>query len=473
MGDSKTNVFGTRLGFYLAAIGSAFGLGNLWRFPYVVAQNGGGAFVLLYVLLTFLIGMPLLIAELCLGKISRGSLVPAFGKLLDRGYDPGAIHDIREPRKRQPRLTRSFVRQSGLFSLAVTTLVLSYYAVISGLVLYFFAKIGLSMLFTAGPFQPDSTLNTLLDNGWLQIALVALHLGTVAVIVAKDLEFGLEKWVGYCMPGFVVLLLALAFRGLSLDTSGQALRFLFYPDFSKLNLMSLGQALGHVFFTLSVGFGSIVTFGSYLSEKSYLPMTGFRVCALDCVISLCAGVLIFPLVIVGGQNVGPQLLFETVPHLVNEIPGGDWFGLGFFLCLYLASLGASIGLFETLVANWRESGGVTRTRGALLTAGICFGVAIVPALSSNVLKGVQIGQKNLLAWLDAAVIGWCLPIAALIISQVVCWRMKNELMRAEFIDPDAPGSEVLFNHWIFVLRWVVGPVVVLALVLQTVALFRH
>ena len=472
MGDSKTSVFGTRLGFYLAAIGSAFGLGNLWRFPYVVAQNGGGAFVLLYVLLTFLIGMPLLVAELCLGKVSRGSLIPAFGKLLNKMSDPRAIRDIREPSAKSTHWTRPVVQRLGFFSLAVTTLVLAYYAVISGWVLYFFVKILLSAL-DLGPFVPESALNALLDNGWLQLALTAGHLVAVAVIVAKDLEFGLEKWVGYCMPVFVILLIALAFRALALDSTGDALRFLFYPDFSKLRLESLGQAVGHVFFTLSVGFGSVVTFGSYLNDRAYLPMTGFRVCALDCLISLWAGVLIFPIVLYTGQNViGPQLLFETVPQLVNEIPGGRWFGLAFFLCLYLASLGASIGLFETLVANWRESRGMTRPRGAVLTAGICFVTAIIPALSSNVFREVQVGRRSLLAVLDAVVINWCLPVAALVISQIICWRLRQDLMRAEFLDPDAPGSELLFKHWIFVLRFVVTPVVLLALALQTVALFR-
>ena len=471
MGDSKTTVFGTRLGFYLAAIGSAFGLGNLWRFPYVVAENGGGAFVLLYLLLVFLIGMPLLVGELCLGKISRGSLMPAVRKLLSRRREKHVIYDIRETEARTPRWARWSIRHVGVFSLVVASVVLAYYAVISGWVLYFFMRLCVTAL-SQTAFAPDQTLNFLLEHGWLQLALTGVHLSVVAIIVAKDLEFGLEKWVGYCMPAFVVLLVGLAFRSLNLDSGDAAVRFLFYPDFSKLRLTSLGQALGHVLFTLSVGFGSVVTFGSYLREGSYLPMTGFRVCALDCLISIWAGVLIFPLVLYsGGENlVGPQLLFQTVPHLVNELPGGTWFGLSFFLCLYLASLGASIGLFETVVANWRESRGVTRPKGSVLTAVGCLAMAVGPALSSNVLSSVRVGSRGLLALLDAAVINWCLPIAALVISQVVCWRLKTKLIRAEFVDPDSPGSEMLFNHWLFVLRYVITPVVVLALTLQTISL---
>lgn len=467
MPDSKTTVFGTRLGFYLAAIGSAFGLGNLWRFPYVAAENGGGAFVLLYLFLVFLIGLPLLIAELSLGKIAHNSLMPAVSKLLGERYQ---VRAIRETSVTPPRWVLWLVRHLGSLSMLITIVVLAYYAVISGWVLHFFMQLVVS-IFDPSRFHADGALKVLLENGWLQLLLTSVHLITVAVIVAKDLEFGLEKWVGYCMPLFVLLLVGLAFRSLQLNSANEALRFLFYPDFSKLTLASLGQALGHVLFTLSLGFGSMVTFGSYLSENSYLPMAGFRVCTLDSLISIWAGVMIFPLVLYGGHDFsGPQLLFRSVPHLVTEIPGGMWFGVGFFLCLYLASLGASIGLCETVVANWRESRRVPRSRGAFMVAGLCFILAVGPALSTNVLSNVRIGQMGLLEFLDAALINWGLPLAALVICQIVSWMLKVDLMRAEFIDPDAPGGEKLFRHWIFVLRYVVTPVILIALVLQAIAL---
>lgn len=467
--DSKTTVFGTRLGFYLAAIGSAFGLGNLWRFPYVVAENGGGAFVLLYLFLVFLVGVPMLVGELCLGKISRNSLLPAISKLLGERYQ---VRDLREPTVTPPPWVRWILRRAGLFSMIITIVVLAYYAVISGWVLHFLMQILVSV-FEPERFNPDGALKVLLKNGWLQVLLSSVHLLTVAVIVAKDLEYGLEKWVGYCMPAFGILLIALAANSVRLESGTEALRFLFYPDFSKLSLASLGQALGHVFFTLSIGFGSMVTFGSYLRERAYLPMAGFRVCTVDAIISIWAGVLIFPLAIYGGQQQfeGPQLLFQTVPHLVRQVPGGTWFGIGFFLCLYLASLGASIGLFENVVANWREVRRVPRPRAAYLVAALCFFLAVGPALSSNVLSHIRIGDRGFLELLDFALINWCLPIAALATAQAVCWLLRQELVRAEFADPTVPSHENLFRHWIFVLRFVVTPVILVALILQVVALF--
>jgi len=467
MPQSKVPVFGTRLGFYLAAIGSAFGLGNLWRFPYVVTENGGGAFVLLYLFFVFLLGMPFLIAELTLGKISRSSLSPALAKL------SGERYQVRELRDRGdlPAWVSWCLRNLSWMSLLITIVVLAYYAVISGWVLHFFMQLLVSMI-DPKHFSPEGALEVLLTNGWLQVALTSVHLLIVAVIVAKDLELGLEKWVGYCMPAFVLLLLALAAQSVQLPSSHEALRFLFYPDFSKLTLASPGQALGHVFFTLSVGFGSMVTFGSYLREKAFIPTAGFRVCTLDSLISLFAGVMIFPLVIYGNSDFsGPQLLFQTVPRLVKELPNGHWFGVGFFLCLYLASLGASIGLFETVVANMREVRRIPRSRGALTAAALCFVIAVGPALSSSVLSDVKIGNRGLLEFLDGALINWFLPISALLIAQVVCWILKKDLVKAEFVDSAWPGSEKIYRHWLFILRYLATPIVVIALLLQLISLF--
>jgi NSS family neurotransmitter:Na+ symporter len=193
---------------------------------------------------------------------------------------------------------------------------------------------------------------------------------------------------------------------------------------------------------------------------------------LDSLISLWAGVMIFPLVIYGSADfAGPQLLFQTVPRLVKELPNGNWFGVGFFLCLYLASLGASIGLFETVVANMREVRRVPRARGAMTTAGLCFVIAVGPALSSSVLSDVRIGNRGLLEFLDGALINWFLPISALLITQVVCWLLKKDLVKAEFVDPESPGSEKIYRHWLFILRYLATPIVGIALLLQFISLF--
>lgn len=467
MANSRHPFFGTKLGFYLAAIGSAFGLGNLWRFPYVVAENGGGAFVLIYLFLTFVIGMPFLISELILGKLSRSSVASALLKLAGERYQ---ANDIRN-REKIPAWVHFVLRHLGKVSLAITILVLAYYSVICGWVLHFFVRLLVS---TVSPeaFQPEATLRVLLDNGWLQVLLTSVHLLVVGVIVAKDLEEGLEKWLGYCMPIFGLLLLILAIESISLDSTLDALRFLFYPDFTKLNASSLAQAIGHVLFTLSVGFGTMVTFGSYLRDKVYLPIAGFRVAILDFVISLWAGVMIFPLVMFSGTQMhGPDLLFQAVPRLVKQLSGGHWFGVGFFLCLYLAALGASIGLLEPVVANLRELRRIPRMAGTIWAVGLCFVASIIPALSSNVLKNVRWGGKGVLEILDAGIVNWILPVVALLVAQAVAWLVKRELTEAEFITPESPTSLKLYRHWLFVLKYVATPIVVIALLLQVLQLF--
>ncbi|MGE4133073.1 MAG: sodium-dependent transporter [Bdellovibrionales bacterium] len=469
MPSAKRAVFGTRLGFYLAAVGSAFGLGNLWRFPYVVAENGGGAFVLLYLALVFILGMPFLIAELALGKISRGSLVPALSKLMGERY---MVREIRQRDWSGLPVVGWLIRRLGAFSLMITVVVLAYYAVISGWVLHFFMQLLVAVL-RGSEFHPEGSLSVLLHNGWLQVALTSAHLLIVSVIVAKDLEIGLEKWVGYVMPGFGLLLAILVIQSLQMESAGEALRFLFYPNFAKLSLASVGQAVGHVLFTLSVGFGTMVTFGSYLREKVYIPMAGFRVCMMDSMISIWAGAMIFPLVLIGGSTSppGPELLFQTVPRLLERLPGGLWFGVLFFACLYLASLGASIGLFETVVANWREVRRVPRPRGAATIAALCFVLAVGPALSSSVLRDVRLGDHNLLQFLDSALINWCLPIAALLVAQVVTWTLKRDLVAQEFLLEDQAGGDRIFRHWLFLLQYIAIPVVLAGLVLQIWSIF--
>ena len=426
MASVKGTVWGTRLGFYLAAVGSAFGLGNLWRFPYVVAENGGGAFVLLYLFLAFLIGTPFLVAELSLGKISRSSVMAALLKISGDRYQ---VRPLSDPNYPVPGWLRKVIPKMAKISVLLSLLVLAYYAVISGWVLYFLVQLIVSSV-KGQSVNPENTLNFLLQNGWLQFTLTAIHLTIAAFIVAKGLEEGLEKWLGFSVPLFGILVVILALRSLSMDQSSAALRFLFYPDFSRLKAASLGQALGHVMFTLSVGFGVMVTFMSYLRERASLPIAGFRVTTLDCLISLGAGIMIFPLVLYGGvQDADPSLLFYAVPRLLNQLHGGQVFVFGFFLCLYLASLGASIGLLETIVANLRESRRVKRSSGAWTAAGLALAVGIWPALSSNVLSDVRVNGLGLLELFDAALINWFLPVVALFMSQIVAWFLNDKLKR--------------------------------------------
>jgi len=452
----------TRLGFYLAAVGSAFGLGNLWRFPYIVAENGGGAFVLLYLFLVFVVGMPFLIGELILGKATGSNVIPAMDKLRRSQPNLAAVDE----RQSQGRIYAFFTGWGGRLALFLCVVVLAYYSVISGWVLHFLMQF-LVGLFRENGVDADMALEALMTKGWLQIMLAGVHLLLVMVIVVKDVEDGIERWVGRMMPLFMVLLFVLAVRSLSTDSAYPALRFYLYPDFTRLSMGSFAQAIGHVFFTLSVGFGTIVTFGSYMNEKMNVPLAGFRVAVIDSIISLFAGILIFPLVFGSSESVvGPGLLFQTVPKLLSQMSGGVVYGIGFFLCLYLAALGASIGLLETAVANLREAKKVPRARGARVIVVVALLFAVVPALSSSVLSGYRFGGRSVLGMLDAQLVNVMLPIVALIISQVIVYRVDQQVQKAEFHDDPTLPLNKLYSHWRFAMRWLAPALILSALVLQ-------
>lgn len=442
----------TRLGFYLAAIGSAFGLGNLWRFPYVVGENGGGAFVLLYVLLALLIGMPLLIGELMLGKLTRQSIVSASTSL-------------------NPKFKKYFAIISRS-SIALSLFILAYYAVISGWVLHFLTQFIIGM-FDPGILNQKAHMSVLSKNGWLQMALASVHLMITVVIVLRGVQEGLEKWIGSVMPLFGVLLFLLLLKSLSLDTSQEAIRFLFYPDFSKLTLSSLGHAIGHVCFTLSVGFGTMVTFGSYMGDQDHVPTAGFRVAVIDTVLSLVAASLIFPLAFQGIQSpvTDPALLFETLPQFFMNMKVGIYFGIVFFSCLYLAALGASIGLLETIVSNFVDRKNAVRSNAAWLSGFIALFLSTIPALSGSFFKSVKFFNKSLLELLDAILINWCLPLIALAMSLMIIKGISAKDQKKMFIDDNKIESVILYPHWVKVMTWVVTVVIAIAMILQVAHLF--
>ncbi|MNK01282.1 Sodium:neurotransmitter symporter family protein [compost metagenome] len=450
----KRGSWRTRFGFYLLAIGSACGLGNLWRFPYVVGENGGGAFILLYVFMALAIGAPMLIAELILGKKTRTSVIVATQEMSKKAG--------------------SQFRWVGRWAVLVSIVVFSYYAVISGWVLHFLTQFAIS-LFTDIEGATDKTnLATLMSNGWLQLMLASAHILITVVVVVKGVQEGLEKWISYTMPLFAVLVSILVLRSFSLPSTPEVMRFLFYPDFSKLTFSSLGHALGHVFFTLSVGFGTMVTFGSYMREGDHVPTAGFRVAVVDTLLSLVAVVMIFP-VAFQASNVpltDPALMFEVLPRYLLGIRGGTLFGLAFFLCLYMAALNASIGLLEVIVSNWVDSRKtVERGKATWASGGVALLLAALPALSGSVFKNVRFSGRSLIEALDSLLINWFLPLVALGIL-LAFYKGTTELEKEKsFIDKNRVVSYTMYPHWIFVLKWLAPAVIVVGMVLQVVGLF--
>lgn len=449
----RRGAWSTRYAFYLATVGSAFSLGNLWRFPYVVSSNGGGAFVLLYILCALALGLPVIVAELMLGKAYKQSVIMATEQMSAESSSPWI---------RKTRIWASIGTLANFSSIVL----LSFYSVICGWVLFFLMKY-ISKIATDTEIS-HSLFSALMDNGWLQVGLMSVHLLITALVVSKGLKEGIEKLTAAIMPFFTALMIYLVFKSISLPGAVDAIRFLFYPDFSSFSKDTLLKVLGHVFFTLSVGMGTMVVFGSYLKDETYVPRAGFKVGILDVTVCLFSGFLIFPIIFSMNQTeyVGPALLFNSLPVLFEKIGLGRFFGLFFFLCLYLAVLGASIMLLETSVAHLIDKRKFKRQNASWVMIGITFVLALPAALSSTALSGVTVFHKDILKFYDSLLIDTMLPLVVLGMALVAGWGMSKKTKEAHFISENEMDSDKLFRNWNFLIRWVVPGVIIVAIVLS-------
>lgn len=454
------NQWRSRWGFYLVAISSGCGLGNLWRFPYVAGENGGGAFLLLYLFLAFSVGLVLMIGELFLGKVSGRSLSAAVGFLKDQEQSHSAW--LSGLYKGVPFL--------GLF---LCIGVLSYYSVVSGWVLHFVVHFLLGVT-KIKSIQSEAILPFLLDHGWLQVLLASLHLLLVFLITHKGVQEGTERWVSFMVPLFLLFLLILCLRSLSLPSAKEALRFFLYPDLTKLNSASLLTALGQVLFSLSIGFGMMCTFGSYMDRGQRIPEAALLVTWMDVIISVMAGLLIFPILFsagMSGEGVDSMVFFKVLPPFFVNLDGwGIWFGLLFFLFLYVAALNASIGLLEVVAANLTQVLGWARVKSARRGALFCLLLALLPALSSSLFKDMSFFNHSVLQLLDYGLIHVLLPVMAFLLVILLTKLIKQrEQLDLEFqgVDGDKVSEEFRseksgFREWIFLLKYWVPLVVIMA-----------
>ena len=451
---SNSSRLSQRFTFYLLAIGSACGLGNLWRFPYIVGENGGGAFLLLYIFLCFTVGLSILTAELIIGRAARASLHKITVRLTGQTQKP--------------------FYWVGRLSLLISLVILAYYSVVSGWVLYYLTQFGVSF------FRQDtnnylSSLNMsfLNENGILQFMLASVHLLICAIILLYGKTRKFEKILSYFLIIFGLLISVLIYTSVSIDTTTNVLRFLFYPDFTKLNLTSLGHALGHVFFTLSLGMGVLVTLGSYFKDEEHIPTIAFRVTAIDTTISIFAVLIIFPVAFSLSDKpmTDPGLLFESLPRLFMKIYYGEYFGFVFFICLWMAAINASVGLLETLISNTSEKFRQTnRAWSAWLVVVVTLLITILPAFSGTYLKQFKLFGQSVIENIDSLLINYLLPIAVLGFILVYFLFHKHSERQESFVSVDSPASVSLYRNWIWILKYFTPAIIILALILQALAI---
>ena len=430
-------LWGSRLGFILAAAGSAVGLGNIWKFPYIAGNNGGGAFVLVYLICITFIGLPILIAELMIGRHTRKNAIGAFIALEHK---------------------KSWWRTPGWVSVSAAFIISSYYSVVAGWTLDYVYRAIIGSFNTKDTSVIEGMFGNLIANGPRQIGWHLLFSLLCLAIVIGGIQKGIERWNKILMPALVILLTLLFINGMLSPGAQQGLEFMFSPDFAKLTPGSILEALGHSFFTLSLGMAAMITYGSYLKQDEDLFSAGFRIAALDTVIAIMAGLAIFPIVFTVGMApaAGPGLIFKTIPVVFSQIPGGAVLAVAFFLLLAFAALTSNISLIEAQVAYLIDERCWSRKKATWTIASVTFLVGIPTALSYNVLADWHlIGDRSFFDSADLIASNYLLPIAGLLISIYVGWFWNSENEKEELLSSN--------NGWIYPLwHWLIRYVAPLA-----------
>ena len=438
----KTHTHGqwtSRMGFVLAATGSAVGLGNIWKFPYMIGQSGGAAFVLVYLLCIALIGLPILVAEWMIGRRGQKNPISTMGELAKKNGRSGAWALI------------GFTGVLGAF------LILSFYSVIGGWALSYTGD-AITGGFTG--MDKDAVGNAFtgfLANAGSLLTWHTVFMALTVGVVAMGVAGGLERASKLLMPSLGVLLFILVGYGMTTGGFGQAMAYLFNPDWSKLTGDVVLAALGHAFFTLSLGMGIMMAYGSYLGEDVDLLRTARTVVIMDTVIAIAAGLAIFPIVFANGLDpaAGPGLIFVTLPIAFGNITGGVILGTLFFVLLTFAALTSAISLLEPVVELVEERTPLSRA-GATFVAGIAtWALGIAALLSFNHWSDVTIIGLNIFDLLDQLTSKFMLPLTGLGAILFAAWCLDRDGVRKEL-----GLGELGFSVWNVVARFV-APVGVL------------
>lgn len=446
--ESLHGMWSSRLAFILAATGSAVGLGNIWRFPYVTAENGGGAFVLVYLGCILVLGLPILISEIMIGRRGRRSPINSLKLLSAESGKTKAWTSI------------------GWMGLVAGLLILSFYSVVAGWTL-FYTWTYIQALFTSGPAisDPGATFGALIGDAPTLLIWHSAFMVMTLFVVAAGVEKGLERAVRFLMPALFVLLLVLAGYGMTTGHFGEAVSFLFTPDFSKISGSTVIEALGQAFFTLSLGMGAIMAYGAYLPRDISVPRTAATVALADTGVALVAGLAIFPIVFAYGIDPGsggPGLIFTSLPNAFEAMPFGTVYGMLFFALLSVAAWTSSISLLEPAVAYLVESMNMRRGAAAILVGAVGWGAGILSVLSFNVLSDVKIAGRDIQGFIEHVAANIMLPLGGLLIALFAGWALSRADSRDELVNI----GDGTYNVWRSAVRYL-APILVLIVLAST------
>ncbi len=437
----------SRLTFIMAAVGSAVGLGNVWKFPYTAGVSGGGAFVLVYILCAAAVGLPILIAELTLGK--RGQMSP-----------PGTMRRLAAEEGRSPNW-------QGLGWLGVVTgfLILSFYSVIGGWALAYIPKFMSGAVVSTDPDVVTAQFNALLASPGQLLIWHSLFMGLTVLVIARGIHAGIEQAVTILMPALFLLLVALViYAGVTGDFT-RAWSFLFAFDFSKITGAVVLNALGQAFFSISLGLGCMMTYGAYLPAQSNIPRAAVIIVIADTVVALLAGLAIFPIVFANGLDPasGPGLVFVTLPLAFAGVPAGAIFGTLFFVLIAFAAITSSISLLEPIVSWAEEHKGFPRAWSAIVAGVISWALGLFTLFSFNIWGGVhplsmihRFKEATFFNLIDFVTSNVMLPLGGFLIAVFAAWMLARTKTETELALAPA-----LYATWRALTRFVAPAALVL------------
>lgn len=446
--EKQREHWSSQLGFILAAAGSAVGLGTLWKFPYVTGQNGGGLFVLVYLLCTLFICIPVFMAELILGRRAQRGAVGVFIALSKNA---------------------SFWKAVGWLGVASSFLIMTYYSVIAGYGLNY-VLMSLNQFYAGrSPQEIVDIYNLLVSSGDISIFWHFVFTALTIAVVYPGVRHGIEYWTRFMTIGLFFMLIGLCAYSATLEGFGKAAHFIFYPEAANFKPSAALEALGLAFFTLSLGQGIMLTYGSYMRRSEDIPQTAFIIGSTIIVVAILAGLMIFPIIFTFGfdPQSGPGLVFKTLPFLFGKLPAALLISSVFFILLVFTALTSSVALVEVVSANLIDLLGWSRKKAVLIVGLSCFICGIPSALAGSgtlFANWAVMYGKNFFETIDSLVSVWLLPLAGLGVSLFAGWVLEEAAAQDEFNSGTA--MRWLFRPWLFFIRWIV-PVAIVAIFLQT------
>ena len=432
----KRGSFGSKLGVVLASAGSAVGLGNIWRFPTEVGQNGGAAFILVYIAFVLFLALPVMVSEFVIGRSSGANIVHAFRKLA-----PARWWMI-----------------IGFLGVLGGVLVLSFYGVVAGWTLKYTVD---ALAHRISGTDPAQTFNNFVSNSWSPILYMVLFLLLTHLVVIRGIKEGIEKYSKLMMPLLLVIIVILVGCSLSMPGSAEGIRFLLQPDFSKVTPHVVLSAMGQAFFSLSVGIGCMATYASYFNKDMNLAGSAANVCAIDTMVAIVSGFIIFPAVfsVEGVQaDAGAGLVFITLPHVFSsafaQMPLlGYIFSSLFYLLLLLAALTSSISMHEICTAFVSEHYGLARKKAAALVTLVYMVLGTACSLSFGPWKDYTLAGMTVFSWFDFITAMFIMPIGGIFISLFAGWYLDRKLLTDELTNCGTLKVRGL-RGLIFLIRWV-------------------